>query len=90
MVNGPCNIILEHATNEFCAVGLAMLNDTPVMVDIIDAKSALDSDADFTGEKKRITKVITVEAIPIRLADIHRSYYRQSVPLKPALFIASD
>lgn len=82
--------VSEHATNEFCAVGLAMLNDIPVMVDVIDAKSALDTDANFTGEKKRITQVITVEAIPVLRADKHRSYCHQSVPLKPALSIASD
>lgn len=89
MVGSPYGTTFEHATNNFCAVGLAMLNDTPVMVDILDAKSALDSDANFTGEKKSVAKVTVVENILVRLTDKHRSYCRRSVPLKPAQSTAS-
>ncbi|KAI4850316.1 hypothetical protein E4T44_02818 [Aureobasidium sp. EXF-8845] len=43
-------------------IGLAMLNGEPVTVDILDVKSALDSDANFTGVKKRAEmKVATPE-----------------------------
>lgn len=89
MVGKPCATLVEQPTNKLCAVGLAMLNDMPVMVDILDAKSALDSDANFTGERKRIFKVIVVEFIPVRFADKHRSYCHQSVQLKPVQSIAS-
>lgn len=88
-VSSPYDTVFEHATNNSCAVGLAMLNDEPVVVDIIDANSALDSDANFTGEKKRVAKVIVVESMSVRLIDKYRSYCRRSVPLKPAQSTAS-
>lgn len=34
-----------------------MANRIPVVVDILDAESALDSEASFTGEKKLISEV---------------------------------
>ena len=90
MVRSPCATSLEHTTDRVCVVGLAMLTDTPVMVDILDAKSAVDSDANFTGEKKRVSKVNVVKSIPFPLADGYHSYCHRLVPLKPVQFIASD
>jgi hypothetical protein len=66
-VGKPCATLVGQTTDRLCAVGLAMLNDTPVMVDTLDAKSALDGDANFTGEKKRISKVLVVDLVPLRL-----------------------
>jgi hypothetical protein len=78
-----------QTTDGDCIVGLAMLNGEPVTVDILDAKSALDSDANFTGGKKRVTKVFVFQSISYRFADQCCSYFHRSVPCKPAQYIAS-
>ena len=64
MVRSPCATFSERTTDKFRAVGLAMLDYTPVMVDILDSGSALDSDANFTGQKRRVAKVNAVESRP--------------------------
>jgi hypothetical protein len=60
-----------------------MSNGTPVIVDVLDAKSALDSDANFTGVKKRISKVTVFDFMAFQFADERYSYYRRSVLRKP-------
>ncbi|KAI4748486.1 hypothetical protein E4T50_01234 [Aureobasidium sp. EXF-12298] len=76
-------------------VGLAMLNDTPVMVDILDAKSALDSDANFTGEKKRISKLLSpisaaqagaIHCIGLNYTD-HAAEMKVATPEYPEVFL---
>ena len=57
IVSSSCTKLHGQTTDGNYVVGLAMLNGEPVTVDILDAKSALDSDANFTGVKKRVSKV---------------------------------
>jgi hypothetical protein len=66
-----------------------MLNGEPVLVDLLDAKSALDSDANFTGVKKRVSKVAAFEVYITQFADECCSYCHRSVPRKPAQSIVS-
>ncbi|KAH0292679.1 hypothetical protein M436DRAFT_49609 [Aureobasidium namibiae CBS 147.97] len=76
-------------------VGLAMLDDTPVMVDILDAKSAVDGDANFTGEKKRVSKLLSpisaaqasaIYCIGLNYTD-HAAEMKVATPEYPEVFL---
>jgi hypothetical protein len=89
IVSSFCTELYGQTTDGNCVVGLAMLNGKPVTVDILDVKSALDSDANFTGVKKRVIKVFVFQSISYRFADECCSYCHRSAPCKPAQSIAS-
>jgi len=40
-------------------VGIAMVEGKPILVKVLDASSALDSDARFTGEVKEAKRILT-------------------------------
>ncbi|KAI4850148.1 hypothetical protein E4T44_02917 [Aureobasidium sp. EXF-8845] len=76
-------------------IGLAMLNGEPVTVDILDAKSALDNDANFTGIKKRVTKLLSpisaaqagaIYCIGLNYTD-HAAEMKVATPEYPEVFL---
>ncbi|KAI5244430.1 hypothetical protein E4T43_03736 [Aureobasidium subglaciale] len=81
--------------NEDLDVGLAMLDNIPVVVNLLDAKSALDSDADFTGEQKHISKLLSpisveeagaIQCIGLNYTD-HAAEMKVPPPIYPEVFL---
>ncbi|KAG9525473.1 hypothetical protein KCU93_g5856, partial [Aureobasidium melanogenum] len=76
-------------------VGLAMANRIPVVVDILDAESALDSEASFTGEKKLISELLppisavqagAIQCIGLNYID-HAAEMKVAKPEYPEIFL---
>ncbi|KAI5250559.1 hypothetical protein E4T42_04974 [Aureobasidium subglaciale] len=85
----------ERLKEGFEEVGLAMLDNIPVAVNILDAKSALDSDADFTGEQKHISKLLSpisveeagaIQCIGLNYTD-HAAEMKVPSPTYPEVFL---
>ncbi|THY59785.1 hypothetical protein D6C97_03953 [Aureobasidium pullulans] len=74
--------------NDDLDVGLAMLNKVPVMVNVLDVQSSLDSDASFTGEKRQILekKLAQSSVIGLNYTD-HAAEMKVATPDYPEVFL---
>jgi len=95
IVSSSCTELHGQTTDGNYVVGLAMLNGEPVIVDILDAKSALESDANFTGVKKRVSKLLSpisaaqagaIYCIGLNYTD-HAAEMKVATPEYPEVFL---